>query len=176
MKKNGFVYFIEAIGQGAVKIGWAINVKKRLAHHQIGCPIELRIMTVAPATLGHEGALQSKFSHLCIRGEWYRFEGELRHLINEIVETGLLPEWVKPPIRRAVENRVGIASLMECVEILGTQSALAKKIGVTPATVSNVIQQNNRVPAHWCLAVEDAVERRVTRHQLRPDLYPVGLT
>lgn len=68
----------------------------------------------------------------------------------------------------------GIEALREAVEIAGSQSELARRIG------GKVRQQhvhywlnNDYVPADHVLAIERATEGRVTRQRLRPDLYPL---
>lgn len=53
----------------------------------------------------------------------------------------------------------------------GTQQALAKAVGVTQQTVSETLSRET-VPAKWAIRLEKATKGRVTRHQLRPDLYP----
>lgn len=53
-----------------------------------------------------------------------------------------------------------------------TQGAMAKVVGVTPQAVSEILRQGKKVPAEWCLPIERATEGKITRHQLRPDLYP----
>jgi len=50
----------------------------------------------------------------------------------------------------------------------GGTAALARAINVTPQAIS----QWDRVPAERALAVEQATGGKVSRHQLRPDLYP----
>lgn len=54
--------------------------------------------------------------------------------------------------------------------ILGSQAALASALGVSNMAV---VQWKKRgVPAVRVLAIERATGGRVTRHDLRPDLYP----
>src|SRR3954471_17204098 len=52
----------------------------------------------------------------------------------------------------------------------GGVAALARAINVTPQAVS----QWDRVPAERALAVEKATGGAITRHDLRPDLYPAA--
>ncbi len=63
--------------------------------------------------------------------------------------------------------------LARAVEIAGTQTELARRIG------GKVKQQHvhywlshNYVPAEHVLAIEAATAGAVKRHELRPDLYP----
>jgi DNA-binding transcriptional regulator YdaS (Cro superfamily) len=62
------------------------------------------------------------------------------------------------------------------IEIVGSQAALAEKAGVTPQAVNQWITKN-RVPVERVLAIEAATvdettgEPRVTRYDLRPDIY-----
>jgi DNA-binding transcriptional regulator YdaS (Cro superfamily) len=64
--------------------------------------------------------------------------------------------------------------LERAVELAGSQKALAEKIG------GNVKQQHvsywiraGIVRSKYVLAIEKAVGGQVTRHELRPDLYPI---
>ena len=58
--------------------------------------------------------------------------------------------------------------LEKAILILGNNSQLAKKIGITPWAVSkwNV----NRPPKKRCLAIEAATGGQVTAEELRPDI------
>jgi DNA-binding transcriptional regulator YdaS (Cro superfamily) len=53
----------------------------------------------------------------------------------------------------------------------GGQSALARLIGCTPQAVQKMCATGH-VPAERVLQIEAAVGAQVTRHELRPDLYP----
>jgi DNA-binding transcriptional regulator YdaS (Cro superfamily) len=55
---------------------------------------------------------------------------------------------------------------------LKSQVATARVVGVSPQAVSELLRRGRRVPAEWCLALEQATGGAVTRHDLRPDLYP----
>lgn len=63
-------------------------------------------------------------------------------------------------------------AIERAAQILGGQSALARKLGCTPQAVSKMCS-TGRVPAERVLAIENATEGAITRHELRPDLYPV---
>jgi DNA-binding transcriptional regulator YdaS (Cro superfamily) len=69
----------------------------------------------------------------------------------------------------------GIAALKRAVQVIGTQSKTAEAIGIRQQSVSEIVSRGKRVPAEWVLPLEAATEaagEKVTRHQLRPDLYP----
>jgi DNA-binding transcriptional regulator YdaS (Cro superfamily) len=63
--------------------------------------------------------------------------------------------------------------LQKAIEIAGGQSALARECSVAQAHVWHWLHRaNSRVPAEHCIAIEKATGGRVTRHDLRPDIYP----
>lgn len=59
-------------------------------------------------------------------------------------------------------------ALRRAIEIVGKPTDLARLVGVTPQALS----QWKRVPPMRVLQVEAATGGRVTRHELRPDIYP----
>lgn len=56
------------------------------------------------------------------------------------------------------------------IDAVGGVAKLAELISVS----SQAISQWTRVPAERVLQIERATGGRVTRHELRPDLYPLG--
>jgi DNA-binding transcriptional regulator YdaS (Cro superfamily) len=67
----------------------------------------------------------------------------------------------------------GIGALKQAIRgHFGSQVALARALGLTPQAVSDVLRRGKRVPAEWCLKLEQASGGRLTAHGLRPDLYP----
>lgn len=62
-------------------------------------------------------------------------------------------------------------AIERAAQLMGGQSALARKLGCTPQAVSKMCA-TGRVPAERVLAIEEATGGAVTRHDLRPDLYP----
>lgn len=63
----------------------------------------------------------------------------------------------KTPIQRAIEQ-------------LGP-SALADAIGVTPQFITSLSKGERPVPPGRCLAIEAATLGKVTRYELRPDVF-----
>lgn len=62
--------------------------------------------------------------------------------------------------------------LEQAIQIVGGQSALARACDVKQGHVWNWLNKSGKCPAEHVLGVEEATGGKVTRHQLRPDLYP----
>jgi len=61
-------------------------------------------------------------------------------------------------------------ALKKAVEIVGSQSELARRIGVKQQNIWSWL--NRPVPAEFVIPIERATDGQVTRHELRPDIYP----
>lgn len=53
--------------------------------------------------------------------------------------------------------------------LVGSQVALARRLGVTSAAVSQWAKEVRPIPAKQCTAIERATGGQVTRRDLRPD-------
>jgi len=65
-------------------------------------------------------------------------------------------------------------ALQAAVAQAGSQSALARMCGVSQTAVWKWIQRSKWLPAELCLVVER--ETGVSKHLLRPDIYPSNPT
>ncbi|MDC0003775.1 helix-turn-helix domain-containing protein [Porticoccaceae bacterium] len=70
-----------------------------------------------------------------------------------------------------IEIKPTFTPLERAINICGGQTALAKKIGVTPQAVQQWVS-SGALPPKRVLQVELATNRRVSRVELCPDLYP----
>lgn len=61
-------------------------------------------------------------------------------------------------------------ALARAVDLIGGQSAMGRLIGVSQASVWRWVDLEKHLPAEHVLKVEAATG--VSRHDLRPDLYP----
>ena len=61
-------------------------------------------------------------------------------------------------------------ALLRAVTLAGSQSALARRIGKSPAHVAQWLRRG-RVGPTVCIAIETAVGGQVTRYELRPDVF-----
>lgn len=62
-------------------------------------------------------------------------------------------------------------SIKTAVEILGSQTALAASIGVSPSFVNQLVNGSRPIPPKLCSRIELATCGRVTREDLRPDIF-----
>lgn len=91
-KAQPVVYFIEAEGQGRVKIGFtAAHPLGRLDGLRTGSAVPLRLLAVIPATsAADEAALHRRFSAHRLFREWFSLDGELAEYVAS------LPPWESP--------------------------------------------------------------------------------
>ena len=62
-------------------------------------------------------------------------------------------------------------ALTALVDKAGSQSALARQLGVSQTAVWKWLQSSKRLPAEYVLKAESLYG--VSRHLLRPDIYPI---
>lgn len=74
------IYFIES--QGLVKIGFSLKPLLRVNKIKSDSPHPCNLIGVMDGTREDEADVQSKFSHLRHRAEWYRLDHELRSFIE----------------------------------------------------------------------------------------------
>jgi DNA-binding transcriptional regulator YdaS (Cro superfamily) len=63
-----------------------------------------------------------------------------------------------------------VETIEKAIEICGGQTALAKALGIKQSAISNWINRG-QVPPDRCLAVEVSTRGKVTRYDLRPDVF-----
>lgn len=62
-------------------------------------------------------------------------------------------------------------ALAQAVRAAGSQSAFARLIGRNQSTVHDWVREGRPLPGEYVLAIER--QTGVSRHELRPDLYPI---
>ena len=77
--------------------------------------------------------------------------------------------WRNPDLLKKMMGLVLPEIRVEAEEDRGAE--MARRLGVTPGAVQKWAQLG-RIPAERVLAIEAATEARVTRYELRPDIYP----
>lgn len=80
---SGTIYVVGFLNY--VKIGFSQDrkAKMRIAGLQSSCPEELIVYSTFNGSLVYEQTLHKRFSKLRLRGEWFRFEGELKEWIEQ---------------------------------------------------------------------------------------------
>lgn len=81
---KGHVYFIQAQRSLAIKIGFAVDISKRLDQLQTANAEELTVVGSTPGTVLDEKALHRRFATSHIRGEWFMATSELTSYIQEV--------------------------------------------------------------------------------------------
>jgi hypothetical protein len=67
----GFVYFIEAVEDRYIKIGWAYNPSQRLREFQTASPKEYKLLGTIPGSRTLEQKLHKDFEQYHAKGEWF---------------------------------------------------------------------------------------------------------
>lgn len=142
------VYFACAKGTDLVKIGYAVNVKRRIDVLQAGCPYTLTVARVIDGDQETEAAVHRHYRRQVFAREWFRWSDDMLEVV------------APPPRARTALHRA--------VEICGGQSALARKIGKRQSFVSMALHRG-KVSLEACPSIEEATNGQVTRRQLRPD-------
>lgn len=65
-----------------------------------------------------------------------------------------------------------LVALKKAIELAGGQSALAKICGVKQQHVWNWINRDKKISPEHVIPIEKGLDGKITRHDLRPDIYP----
>ena len=91
------IYVVRDEATGLVKLGYSNSPYHRISKIRSDCPGELSIIAVTEGDRATESELHDRFSHLHVRGEWHRYEGDLERWAASI------PHLVKPIGERPAE-------------------------------------------------------------------------
>ena len=83
--EESFLYFIEAVNTGFIKIGRSANPERRLLQLSTGSPNELVLVGKVSGGSTVESDIHGKFMHLRNRGEWFQYSSELKEFIKEAI-------------------------------------------------------------------------------------------
>ncbi|MDE8651470.1 transcriptional regulator, partial [Novosphingobium album (ex Liu et al. 2023)] len=64
-----------------------------------------------------------------------------------------------------------VEPLQRAIRALGSQTALGRLIGISQQGISKMVRHSRPLPAEHVLTVEAATG--ISRHELRPDIYPI---
>ncbi len=74
---GGLTYFVEAVGAGAIKIGYSRDLSTRIVTLQTASPVPLRIAATLAGPPSLEQKIHCRFMHLRTHGEWFSLAPEL---------------------------------------------------------------------------------------------------
>lgn len=83
VKEISLIYFIRSYNE-FVKIGRSVDPEGRRNNLQTANPKKLHIVAVMDGESQTEAGLHEMFSHLRVRGEWFRYSQELKWFIRSI--------------------------------------------------------------------------------------------
>lgn len=83
-----FVYFVQPVNGGPVKIGVSKHPQSRLSSLMSWSPFRLRLLATAPGDEVSEGQLHHRFAKDRLHGEWFRPSPDLMALVEETAQTG----------------------------------------------------------------------------------------
>lgn len=81
--RQRYVYAVEAVESGRVKIGIAEDPAKRLQGHQVSSPERLRLLKVVPGDRKLERELHRRFADSRLHGEWFAPTLEISAWLSE---------------------------------------------------------------------------------------------
>jgi len=79
-EKSSFVYFIQGVSGGPIKIGISVDPERRIQN--ITYPEPLKTLLIIPGDTSDEARLHKVFSHLRLEREWFRDDPELIQFIE----------------------------------------------------------------------------------------------
>lgn len=83
-RPKGYVYFIQGLCGGAIKIGYSASPEKRLKELQTGYPDTLTILLMIPGSESTEATFHRQFDASRLKGEWFRPDDYLIEQIKEL--------------------------------------------------------------------------------------------
>ena len=115
-----FVYIIEAVGRGMVKVGWAVDPEERLKTLQSGCPDKLvlrqKIGTSRRRVVELEQVTHDWLKDCWVRGEWFVADSPRIQSILELGDCFFVPLGVQPlEAIRTKRRLIPMSQTQECV-------------------------------------------------------------
>lgn len=146
-----------------IKIGWARSVVSRYSKLQGGCPNGLYFVAGFEGERTQEATLHTRFEHLRFRCEWFYAADDL----IDFIEKAIRKKSIRQLLPELLQSRYGIEGKME---------SYAGHTSIGPYTT-------NFRTATWTGLPDQMAETAkirgweppaVSRHVLRPDIYPEG--
>jgi len=121
------IYFIQAADKtGLIKIGWAVDVNKRLKDIQRMCPIRLIVLDTHKGDARTEYIIHRIFQEYRLHGEWFEPEQKLLNFIQD-----------EESRNKIINNKKGINKKIRQLRYNSglTKASFCKKIGVSVGAI-----------------------------------------
>lgn len=129
-EEGGVIYFLEAVGLGLVKIGCSIDPRTRLQKLDEMMPCDTRVLLVREGGKAHEQELHRRFAAQRVRGEWFRFDLEVRAAVETLRGEGVIEFETKRCVDcRIIKKR---ARNKRCRKCAGEHRAARVRAGKRP--------------------------------------------
>lgn len=99
---EGYVYFLQSVLGGPIKVGYAADLRSRISNIQVGHPEELEVIGVVRGTPELEEALHKELAWCHVRGEWFASSEALRLAIEDLEGRDELGERLVDVVRRGL--------------------------------------------------------------------------
>lgn len=84
--ETDYIYFVQAVEGGPIKIGRSKSPKRRLKAHQVSHPAVLKLCRTVAVHISKAGTMESNihkhFAHARLQGEWFEPVAELAKLAH----------------------------------------------------------------------------------------------
>jgi len=170
--RKGYVYFLRAEeGVGRVKIGYSTAPESRLKAMADWSPVKLSLVYQEDGGELLEKALHRHFADCRVHGEWFSPTPRLLAFIDQLQHGATISDLIEETPSATALGPLGQA-LERAIALAGGQSRLARRLGVSQATVWYWLHKNGRAPAEHANAISEASGGEVSKSDLRPDLWP----
>lgn len=105
------IYFVQAGPDGPVKIGYAVDPKRRIASLQTACAVDLVLLREIAGNEKTEAWLHQRFLGHRVRGEWFSFTDDM--LVCEPPADADAPKPSTRTLREAIPEKPATTSLID---------------------------------------------------------------
>lgn len=167
------IYIVRAGEDGPVKIGYAVDIDRRVAILQTASPARLHILRRSSGTRKDETIYHRAFERLRIAGEWFVFSPEMLSFEPRMFIPPEMPKRVLSPA--ASKEECGARLLTEIKRTHRTVSHWGRTYGVLRSACEHWVKGNNwpdwRVLSIYCDEFDlslDWIVRGIRPEELRP--------
>ncbi len=172
------IYFAQQESKiGPIKIGCALNPKKRLTEIQLLSPVILTILKTIPGSINKERGIHYHFRHLHSHGEWFKPEKELLDFIEnpyDVPEIEPKAKPVYPPTRYDNLDSNELLTVDQAAKVLGIDACLVRRY-------CRLERMGQQMGGRWMISMEDierfqAIPRKRGNPEFGPDYYKTRIS